>query len=174
MICKTGLVFLGAPLLAGQFDPMIAVYKANRPEAKSLAVVCDYVNSRDAIDDLARSSEVERILVLDVHNLDQVGAAVSYLDRHRPDAMVLLPNDRIVRDGSAGATRVIRRMALNSVPTMATTPVALKQGAWFAIGEATHGELLVNPAIKGDVKVLLPGDKLASDTRASVKVVSWP
>ncbi len=174
IICKSSLVFLAAPLFAGQFDLMTAAYKANRPASKRLAVVCDYANSRDAVNELAQTADVDRILVMDVHNFDQIGPAVSYLDRHQPDAMVLLPHDRVVRDGSPGAIRVISRMALNNVPTMATTPIALKQGAWFAIGDATRGELLVNPDIKGDVKVLMPDLKVASVPRASVKVVSLP
>lgn len=173
-ILKSSLVFLGVPLFAGQFDPMIAVYKANRSESKCLAVVCDYANSRATINELAGSAGVDRILVMDVHNFDQVGQAASYLNQHRPDAVVLLPHDRVVRDGVPAATSLIRRMALMDVPTMATTPAAVKQGAWFAIGEATNGELLVNPAIKGYVKVLLPSEKLASHTQASVKVVTWP
>ncbi len=174
IILKSSLVSLGVPLLAGQFDPMVAVYKANRPAAKCLAVVCDYANSRDAVNDLARVADVDRILVLDVRNFDQVGQAASYLDRVKPDAVVLLPHDRIAGDGMIGASRIIHRMAINSIPTMATTPIALKQGAWFVIGDATRGELLVNTALKGDVRVLLPGEKLAAATHASVDIVALP
>ncbi len=149
---------MGLPLMAGDFDPLMAVYRTTHPGPRTLAVVCHYSHSREAVAELARSMAGGTLQVVDVHNPSQIGQAAAFLTLIKPEALVLLPKDLVVRDGSFEATLLVRRLALHDVPTMATSALALKQGAWFAIGDATHGDLLVNPAIKGDVRVVLPGD----------------
>ena len=75
----------------------------------------------------------------------------------KPDYMVLLPKDPMVRDGSMQATRLIGLMAAQGCPTIATTSRSLAQGALFALGAGTGMELMISPHPIGTVKVVLPG-----------------
>ena len=50
----------------------------------------------------------------------------------------------------------MNRLAYKGIPTIATTPKAIAQGAVFAIGEATGMNLLVTDKLIGTVGVILP------------------
>ena len=134
-------------------DQILQVARATWPGGHTVGIVCSYARSGETIrammDAFAPGSSVKVIDVRPGWNMDK---ACSILGNLRPNYVLLLPNDPVVYDGSFEATKVINRMNQLEIPTLASTPVALSQGAWAVKGPATGNLLQVNPALKGYVE----------------------
>lgn len=136
---------VGSVLAAEDFRAMAQVVQSTWSASPNLAVACNYASNREAVQRLADAFDGAcHITVVDIRHPEQVGPAQSALIRLRPDLMVLLPTDPYVRDGSFTATLLIHGLFQAGIPSAGTSPVALKQGALFAVGEGTVGALLVN------------------------------
>lgn len=152
------LTLAGTPLRATDFGPLMEVVRTTWPQKTRLAVVADYANSRAEIFALAQAAGSGTTLtVLDTRHGDQANVAATLLvHRVKPDYVVLLPRDRAVWDGSVPATILVRKVAEAGIPSIATTPRSLQNGALFAMGEATGLETLVTEKMIGTVEVTLP------------------
>ncbi len=152
------MALAGFAVHATDFGPLMEVAHSTWPAKTHLAVVADYGRSAAEVQALALAAgEGNRITVLDTRNQSGVEKAYTLIaNRVRPDYLVLLPKDRLVWDGSFAATQVVNRLAFRGIPTIATTPQAIAQGAVFAIGEATGMNLLVTDKMIGTVGVILP------------------
>lgn len=150
-------VFAGPALYAEDFMPLMKTTQATWPAKQHIGVICDYSASRDEVLALARAAgEGAFITVADTRSPDKAVPAAHLIANHQADYVVLLPSDRAFRDGSIGATKAISQLAKRGVPAIGTTPVALRQGAVFSVGEGTKGELLVTDRLIGTVDVILP------------------
>jgi hypothetical protein len=119
--------------------------------------------------DLARAAgEGALITVADTRRVEHATSAAHVIANRHADYVVLLPGDRMFRDGSFGATVAINRLASRGVPALGTTVTALKQGAAFSIGDGTNGELLVADRLIGTVDVILPNRATLSQKAALV------
>ena len=148
----------GTALHATDFGALMSVAHETWPGKSRIAVVANYEASRKAIDALALEAGAgNSITVLDTRSAAQMEKASNLLSqRIKPDYLVLLPQDPVVWDGSFAATTLVARSALHGIPTLGTTAKALKQGAVFAVSEATGYELLVTQRLRGTVEVILP------------------
>lgn len=135
-------------------EQILQVARATWPGSHTVGIVCSYARSGETIrammDDFAPGSSIKVIDVRPGRNMDK---ACSILANLGPHYVLLLPNDSVVYDGSFEATNVINRMNQLNIPTLASTPAALAQGAWAAKGPATGNLLQVNPALKGYIEV---------------------
>jgi hypothetical protein len=139
------LTLAGTSLMAEDFRALAKVTQSTWTAAPSLAVACNYANSRETVERLADAFDRKcHIAVVDIRHPDQVGRAQNALIRFRPDLMVLLPGDTSVADGSYLATVLVNGLARAGISSAGTTRMALKQGARFAVGEGTGGELLIS------------------------------
>jgi|GEM_PF-1765062 len=156
----------GSMAQATDFGPLMDVVRTTWPEKTHIGVVADYRNSREEILFLAMAAgKGNTITVYDVRIPAQVPVARNLLTQKaddqrvknlKPDYLVLLPSDPLVRDGSPWATYLIDRLAAAGIPTIAATPKALQQGAVFALSEWTGLQLLVADRVIGTVTVDLP------------------
>lgn len=155
---SVALALAGFGLTAGEdFAGLTQVAKATWPAKNHVGVICDYRFSQDQVDLLASAlGPGSRITVVDLRSADQTALASHMLANRHADYLVLMPNDRVVRDGSIGGTMAVTRLARLGIPAVGTSPVALRQGAVFSLGEGTNGELLVTNQLKGTVDVILP------------------
>jgi len=162
------LALAGLGLQAEDFQPLMKVAKTTWPEKTHLGVICDYRQSQAQVENLAMAAGPEaRITVVDVHHFDQASLAAQILANRQANFLVLLPEDRLVRDGSYPATLAVRRLALYGIPAVGTTPKALNQGAVFSMGDGTQGDLLVTNKLIGTVSVILP-EKATFSKKASL------
>jgi len=162
------LALAGLGLQAEDFQPLMSVAKTTWPEKTHIGVVCEYRNVEQEVMDLAWALGPEvSITVADTHSPDDVNKAVNALSSRHVDFMVMMPSDRIVRDGSFHATLAISRLASRGIPTVGTSAAALSQGAVFSIGAGTGGELLVTNKLIGTVDVILP-DRVTFSKKASL------
>ena len=76
--------------------------------------------------------------------------------RIKPDCVILLRHDPLYREGCLNATWLVWRLGAAGIPAVGTTPLAIRQGAVFALGEETGNEVLVNPDRKGTIHGVLP------------------
>ncbi len=151
------LALAGLGLRAEDFSSLAQVAKTTWPEKNHIGVICDYRHSMAQVEDLACAlGPGSHITVVDIRRDEQASGGAQVLANRRADYLVLLPKDRLIRDGSFGATLAIHRLAQNGVPTVGTHPKALAQGAVFSMGDATQGEILVTNRLRGTVDVLLP------------------
>jgi hypothetical protein len=154
--------FAGLALHAEDFQPLLKTTQATWPARQHIGVICDYSASRAEVMALAKAAgEGAFITVADTRRVEQAVPAAHLIANHKADYLVLLPGDRMFRDGSFGATVAISQLGQRGVPAIGTTPVALKQGAAFSLGDGTHGELLVTDRLIGTVDVILPNRELA-------------
>lgn len=145
-----GLLLTGVAVQAEDFRLLMNVTRTGWPAKRHLGVVCDYNWSRDQVERLAAAAGAEVTLtVVDIRRPDQVMLGADLLARLNTDVLVLLPKDRLVRDGSLGGTEAIRRMALRGLPSIGTSRLAIAQGAVFSAGEGTRGEVVVTNQVKG-------------------------
>ena len=157
------LAFAGLTLSAEDFQPLLKVTQSIWPEKQHIGVICDYRASAEQVRALARAAgEGTFITVADTRVADQARAAAMLLADHKTDFVVLMPSDHLFRDGSFAATVAVNRLAIRGVPSIGTTPVALKQGAVFSLGDGTEGQILVTNRLIGTVDVILPQRNLAS------------
>ncbi len=151
------LVLAGLGLQAEDFSPLMEVAKTTWPEKWHIGVICDYRDSHAQVEKLARAAGGgSQITVVDIRRLEQASVGAQILATRQADFLVLLPQDRLVYDGSFGATLAISRLAMVGMPTVGTTPRAIAQGAVFSVGDGTNGEILVANRLKGTVDVTLP------------------
>ncbi|WP_157492359.1 ABC transporter substrate binding protein [Geothrix fermentans] len=143
-------------LAAGDYDALIGVMGKAWPSVKTIAVVCDATSNKRAVAALTASAEGFRVLVVDVKGPQDMGKAVAALSGRKPDAVVLLAGDHVAGDGTAAASFIIQRMAVQKIPTVATTEAGVKQGAVLAIGPGTGGKLMANVKVASVVGVPVP------------------
>ncbi len=154
------LVLAGLALSAEDFQPLMRTTQATWPEKRHIGVICNYRTSRSQVWDLAKAAgEGAFITVVDTRSADQSSAAAHLLANQKAEFVVLMPGDRLFRDGSFAATVAVNRLASRGVPAIGTMPAALKQGAVFCVGDGTEGQLLVTDRLIGTVDVILPDPK---------------
>jgi hypothetical protein len=158
LLGTAALALAGLGLSAEDFAPLMKTTQATWAEKRHIGVICDFNASRSEVMALAKAAgEGTLITVADTRRAEQAGAAAHLIANRQADFLVLLPGDRMFRDGSFGATVAISHLGRKGVPAVGTAPAALKQGAVFSVGDRTNGELLVTNRLIGTVDVLLPG-----------------
>ncbi len=151
------LTLASLSLQAEDFSSLAQVAKTTWPEKNHIGVICDYRDSKAQVEDLARAVGPDsRITVIDIRRDEQASGGAQILVNRHANFLVLLPKDRLIRDGSFAATLAIHRLAQHGVPSVGTHAKALAQGAVFSLGDATHGEILVTNRLRGTVDVILP------------------
>ena len=159
------VVAAGLALSAEDFQPLMKTTQATWPDKQHIGVICNYRANEAQVKALARAAgEGSFITVVDARSVDHAATAAVLLANHRTDYLVLMPGDRLFRDGSFGATVAVNQLAVRGVPSVGTSPMALRQGAVFSVGEATGGQVLVTDRLIGTVDVILP-----DQTRSSLK-----
>lgn len=146
------------PALATDFSPLMEATQATWPQKTRIGVIADYRHSKDEIQALARSAGSGcTITVLDVKTRTQAQNAGTQLALcAKPDYVVLLANDPLVREGDPAATRAIRQVAGFGIPAVGTSPQAVQQGAVFSMGAQTGLDVMVTDHMIGTVEVILP------------------
>lgn len=158
LLGSLALCLAGPALPAEDFGPLLKTTQATWAEKRHIGVICDFQASRAEVMALARAAgEGARITVADARRTELAGSAAQILAHRDADFLVLLPGDRMFKDGSFGASLAISRLGLRGIPAVGTSPAAVRQGAVFSIGDRTEGELLVTDRLIGTVDVLLPG-----------------
>jgi hypothetical protein len=155
----TALVLGLAPLAAGtpDFNPVLAVARETWPEKHHLAVVGNYDLLQGDIQALAAAAAPgSRITVVDVRTASSLPAALRALRHRGAEFLVLMPRDPVFFEGGFQGTQLVRGLVRFGVPSVGTAPVAVSQGAVYAIGERTGGQLLVTDRLQGTVSVILP------------------
>ena len=147
---------LAAPLSAGDYDAIGKAMRQAWPQVATVAVVCDSVGSKSALEAITSALPGVKLIVVDVKGQADMGKALGTLSSRHPDAVVLVAGDRVVGDGSSAATFLIQRMAAAKVPTLATTEAGVRQGAVLGIGPGTGGKLLANAKVAGVAGVTIP------------------
>jgi hypothetical protein len=146
----SGLSLVAAP--KEDFRALTQVASTTYPAATHYAVVCDYAYSKDAVNALADALGAgHRITVINMQHSRELYAAGRTLRDQHPELVVLLPEDRLVRDGSFEATWLVGSSKANGLITVGTRSASLRQGAAWAIGQGTKGDLMVDPALRGIV-----------------------
>jgi hypothetical protein len=144
-------------LQAEDFHPLMKVAQATWPEKTHIGVICDYRTSRAEVQALALAAGPGSLItVADTHLMDHADKAAMLLAGRSTSFVVLMPHDRLFHDGSFGATLAVNALGRKGVPAVGTTPVALRQGAVFSVGDGTRGEILVTDRLIGTVDVILP------------------
>jgi len=168
-LSAAAIALAGLTLSAEDFQPLMKATQATWPEKQHIGVICNYRASEAQVWALAKAAgEGACITVVDARVADQSSAAAILLANQKADFVVLLPEDRLFRDGSFGATVAVNRLASRGVPAIGTTPKALKQGAVFSVGEGTEGQILVTDRLIGTVDVILPNPAHVGEKAALV------
>jgi len=156
-IATTIALLLAAALHGEDYAGLMEATRSAWPDRNHLGVICDYRFSAGEVAVLAASAGADRtITVVDVRNPGEALATARNVRDLKVDCLVLLLHDPLVRDGGVTGTQVVRRVAFEGVPSLGTTRAALVQGAAFAMGEGTGGQLLVTDTLIGTVGVSLP------------------
>lgn len=134
-------------------DQILQVARATWPGPHTVGIICDYSDNRSTIEAMLGSfPQGSTIHVIDTKAGVGIARACTYIGNRHPQYVLLLPEDRLVYDGSFHATQVISNMNRRQIPTLGTTPLALSQGAWAVMGPATGNLLQVNPSLNGYVE----------------------
>jgi hypothetical protein len=143
---------------ATDFSPLMEAVQSTWPQRTHIGVIADYNHSKDEILALARSAGAgSTITVLDVKTRSQADTCGTQMAVGvRPDYVVLLANDPLIREGEPAAARAIRQVALQGIPTVGTTARAVQQGAVFSMGVGTGLDVMVTDHMIGTVEVILP------------------
>jgi hypothetical protein len=173
------LAAASAQLFAEDFRPIVKAACVAFPGRTHFGVVCDYSQSRAAVDDLVRALPMGSTLtVVDTHDTSQVVSAGRILSHREVGLLALLPHDTLVRDGSVLATILVKQIQAR-IPAFGTTPAAIENGCALALGEKTDWQLLVNPkvldpSIKGTIGPIeiTPETTAASTGQVTMRVVS--
>lgn len=157
LLGSTALTLAGLAAQASEFTPLLSVTHSTWPGKNHIGVVCDYSASKDQIEALREAAGAgSTITVVDARRENQLpGARAALIDR-KADYLVLLPKAGIFSEGHFYSTKLVRSLAMNGVPTIGTSPRAIKQGAVFAVGEGTGWTLQVNDRPVGTISVELP------------------
>lgn len=135
-------------------DQIVQVGRATWPGDITVGIVCNYAKSGESVRAMLDSfSPGSSVKVMDVRHWEHMTKACRILERVKPQYVLLLPDDPLVHDGSVEATLLINYMNFFKIPTLATTPKALTQGAWAVMGPATGNLLQVNPALQGSIEI---------------------
>lgn len=162
-------------------DHILQVARATWPGPHTVGVVCNYSFSKGSIEAMLDSLPPgSTVFVADAKVGENVARACDILRNKRPQYVLLLPKDRLVRDGSFHATQMIHMMNQRQIPILATTPIALTQGAWAVMGPATGNILQVNSTLTGYIEAygtpispLRPNAKnTGASTRATVSLIA--
>ena len=155
------------------FNPLMSVVRETWPERNHIGVVCNYEKSKEDVDKLAAVAGSQSVItVLDVRTSDSANLAVTLLRQRKADFLVLMPNDPNYGEGSFQGTRVVGGLAKAGIPSVGTGPLSIQQGAVFAIGAFSKGELLVTDKLRGTVSVILPDKVTFSRAGASTASAS--
>ena len=171
-------------LAAPAADPAAVLASARQawPDNAGFAVVCNYGMSREAVQAAAYAASANgfrTITVMDVHRIENIGGALSYMAAHDTRLVLLLPKDPVAGDGTLGGTALTHGMDSYGIPVCSTRRIALKQGALFAQGDDTNGVLLLNNNLRPafDYTLLPASLKPVSSSRllapATIHVVSF-
>ncbi len=148
-----------SPLAAqgSEFGPLLSVAQRTWPDKTHIGIVCNYAKGQDMVRELARNAAAGTLItVVDTPSAAYLGAARNALmDRHT-DYLVVLPRDPVFFEGSYATMVLVNTLASHGVPSVGTRPISLRQGAVFAIGPETGGELMVTDRLIGTVSVILP------------------
>lgn len=157
LIWTCAFLLAGSGLQANDFKSLLDVVKETWPEQRHIGVICNYGLAENAVKELVEAAGPGvHITVADTRRIDQVWHAANVIRDRWANYVVLLPNGGVVCDGSFGATIAINRLAKLNIPTVATTPRALGQGALFAMGRETNGQLMMGDRLIGVIDVVLP------------------
>ena len=168
-LALTAAAVAALTLSAEDFRPLMKTTHTTWPDKQHIGVICDYRASEEQVKALAAAAgEGYRITVADTHNGEKANFAATLLADRHADYLVLMPGDPVFREGSFNASVAVYRLAAKGVPSIGTTPVALKQGAVFSVGEGTSGHILVNDQLIGTVHVILPDEVKESEKGALV------
>lgn len=154
LVSVTALI--AAPLTAGDFDALAKTLRQTWPSCTTIAVVCDSTGSKAALDAAGGAFTGMKLIVIDVKGPQDVGKAVNTITSRHPDAVLLLPSDRLVNDGGSAASFLIQRLGAAKIPTICTTEQGVRQGAVFAVGPTTGGKVFANPKAAGVAGVAVP------------------
>jgi len=150
-------LLLSAPLAAEEFDQLVAVLKKTWPERKGVAMVCDLSASKPFVDDLIKvSGGGLRVKVYEVKSPGDIGRVANQIVGDKPDLLVLVPSDPVAGDGLKEAEYLIKKVAGSKIPAVATTDVAVRQGALIGVGPGTNGVVYVNQKAAAVVGLSLP------------------
>lgn len=154
------LAFLPAlPLAAEEFDQLVAVLKKTWPDRKEVAMVCDPTASQPFIDDLRKVAGAGlKVKVYEVRSAGDLGRAIGQITAAKAEVVVLVPSDPVAGDGLKEAEYLIKKLASNKIPTVATTEGGVRQGALFGAGPGTGGVVFVNAKAAGVVGLPLPAN----------------
>ena len=176
--------FASLAAAAADFNPLMNVVRATWPERQHIGVICNYPLVQEQINQLASAAGPDaRITVVDTRIPRMGPHAAQMLANRNADFLMLVPGDPHFGDGRFDATNLVRHLALRGIPSVGTSPEAVKQGAVFAVGDGTKGELLVTDKVRGTISVILPdkvfstrgmGSGRAHAGSAKVEVVTLP
>lgn len=163
------LAALAATLAAQDFRPVVKAATLIFPGKNHFGVVCNYGRSRAAVDDLRGAlPDGSTLTVVDAHDYSQLASAGAMVLQKEVELLALLPNDPLVRDGSAFATGIVNQVKHN-IPAFGTTPAAIRNGCALALGERTGWELLLNPAlVDPNLKGIIGPIEITKAPRAAV------
>ncbi|HJV23852.1 MAG TPA: hypothetical protein VJ570_14205 [Holophagaceae bacterium] len=137
------LICVGAQ--AQTFNPLAQTVAANFADTHHFGVVCDYSASRQAVEDLAQALGADnRITVVDLKSPEVITRATATLAQSGAQMLVLMPEDRYVRDGSFYATVAVHALP-GSIPAVGTKRAGLDNGAILVQGPDTGGVMLLSP-----------------------------
>ena len=171
-------------ICASAADPAAVLASARQawPDNSAFVVVCNYGMSHEAVDRAAvaaAASGYQAITVVDVHRPESMGQAVSYVATHTPRFVLMLPDDFVAGDGTPGGTALIHELGSYNIPACSTRRIGLEQGALFAQGDDTNGELLVNERVRSifNYQILPTNGKAERTSRlirpAAIRIVSF-
>ncbi|HJV91613.1 MAG TPA: hypothetical protein VJ623_14980 [Holophagaceae bacterium] len=137
------LICVGAQ--AQTFTSLAQTVAANFADTHHFGVVCDYGFSRQAVEELATALGADnRITVVDLKAPGATTQAAATLAQSGAQMLVLMPEDRYVRDGSFHATVAVHAMP-GTIPAVGTKSAGLDNGAILVQGPETGGVMLLNP-----------------------------
>lgn len=143
-------------LLAGDYDHLVSVVRKAWPDRTTVAVVCNRAADETGLKAFEAAAGGWKVMVMDVKAPQDLGKALTMINSHKTDMVVLIAGDRVAGDGTQGATFIIQRLVTMKIPVVATTEAGAKQGAVIAAGKGTGGRVLVNPKFASLVGVGLP------------------
>lgn len=133
---------------ARDYSAILGAARTAWPGDQTIGIVCSYGDCGELIQGLAKQLPKGTLIkVADVRHANNLGRGCSALRAYNPTFMLLLREDRLFRDGGFYASDLIRTMNQARIPTLATTPRALLQGALAVAGPMTGHEVMVNPAL---------------------------
>lgn len=154
--CLPALLLMAMPLSAGDFDALAKCLRQTWPNCATVMVVCDAAGSRPAVEAASAAFGGVKVMVVDVKGPQDIGRAAGAVTTRHPDAVLLLPSDKVVSDGSSAASFLIQRLGAAKIPVICTSEAGVRQGAVFAAGPSTGGKVFANSKAAGVAGVSVP------------------